>query len=398
MQNRKILMTRLSIGVALSMALIACNSSGSAVAENGESEKTSITPVDGPPFRMDEIADFDQPWAMTFLPDGRLLVTEMDGRLKLVTLGEATPIIALVQGTPEVDRGGQGGFGDVVLAPDFSESGMVYLSWVEAGDDDVRGAVVGRAKLNLDEEAGPRLEGLKIIWRQDPKVTGRGHFSHRIAFSPDGEYLFIGSGERQKFDPAQDMSGNLGKIVRLKPDGSVPDDNPFADKGGVTAQIWSLGHRNILGLAFDGQGRLWNQEMGPKGGDELNLVIKGKNYGYPVVSNGDHYDGTDIPDHDTRPEFEAPKMFWNPSISPAGLMVYSGTAFPQWQGNIFIGALSGKALVRVTVDGDTAKEADRFDMKMRIREVEQGPDGSIWLLADGQRGSDGQLFRLSPNG
>ena len=391
-------MQKLTISAAIPLLLLACNSSTDASAESEAQPAAMISPVDGPPFNRTEVADFDAPWAMTFLPDGRLLVTEMDGRLKLLDLSSKTPSVSLVGGTPEVDRGGQGGFGDVVLAPDFAESGMVYLSWVEAGPDDTRGAVVGRANLVLDGEEGPVLEGLETIWTQVPKVTGRGHFSHRIAFSPDGKYLFIGSGERQKFDPAQDMDANLGKVVRLYPDGRVPEDNPFADQGGVTAQIWSLGHRNILGLAFDDKGRLWNQEMGPKGGDELNLVKKGANYGYPIVSNGDHYDGKEIPDHDTRPDLEAPKVSWNPVISPAGLMFYSGKAFPKWQGSAFIGGLSSKSLVRVSFDGTAAEEAERFDMGTRIREVEQGPDGAIWLLEDGRNGAEGRLFRLDPVG
>jgi glucose/arabinose dehydrogenase len=180
--------------------------------------------------------------------------------------------------------------------------------------------------------------------------------------------------------------------VRLNDDGSVPKDNPFADKGGVTAQIWSLGHRNPLGIAFDGRGELWNIEMGPRGGDELNLVKRGANYGYPIVSNGDHYDGRPIPDHDTRPEFKAPAVWWTPVISPASFIIYSGSEFPDWRGDGFIGGLSSMALVRVEFDGDKAREAERFDMGKGVREVEQGPDGAIWLLEDGE---DGRLLRLS---
>jgi glucose/arabinose dehydrogenase len=189
------------------------------------------------------------------------------------------------------------------------------------------------------------------------------------------------------------MNTNLGKIVRLNDDGTVPDGNPFADRGGVTAQIWTLGHRNLLGLAFDADGRLWNHEMGPKHGDELNLVIRGENYGYPIVSNGDHYDGTEIPDHDTRPEFAAPKAYWVPSIAPAGLIIYSGSLLPDWKGNGFIGGLASKALIRIEFEGDKAREAERFDMGKRIREVEQGPDGAIWLLED-EKG--GRLLKLTP--
>jgi glucose/arabinose dehydrogenase len=254
--------------------------------------------------------------------------------------------------------------------------------------------VVARGQLSLSGNGG-QLRNMEVIWRQVPKVPGQGHSGHRIAFG-DG-YLWISSGERQKFDPAQDMTANLGKIVRLNYDGSVPADNPFYASGGVTAEIWSLGHRNPLGLAFDAAGRLWDVEMGPMGGDELNLVQRGANYGYPIVSNGDHYDGTDIPDHPTRPEFAPPAVFWNPVISPSSLMFYSGSEFPDWRGDAFIGGLSSQALVRIEFNGESAREAQRFEMGQRIRAVEQGPDGAMWLLEDGRqgRGGDGTLLKLT---
>ncbi|WDS35549.1 PQQ-dependent sugar dehydrogenase [Pseudoxanthomonas sp.] len=345
------------------------------------------------PFTVTPVHAFKEPWAMAFLPDGRLLVTEKAGHLQLFDLktGTATEI----HGVPQVDYGGQGGFGDVVLHPDFANNRVLYLSYAEAGQGDTRGAAVARATLALDAAGGGTLQDLKVIWRQVPKVEGRGHYGHRMAFDRTGK-LWISSSERQKFDPAQDMASNLGKIVRLNDDGSVPADNPFASQGGVAAQVWSLGHRNVLGLAFDAQGRLWAQEMGPKGGDELNLVERGANYGYPIVSNGDHYDGRDIPDHPTRPEFAAPKITWNPVISPAGLLIYSGSQFPDWKGNAFIGGLSSHSLVRITFDGGNAHEAARYDMGQRIREVEQGPDGALWLLEDGEDGSDGRLLKLTP--
>jgi glucose/arabinose dehydrogenase len=196
------------------------------------------------------------------------------------------------------------------------------------------------------------------------------------------------------------MQANLGKIIRLNLDGSVPNDNPFADRGGVTAEVWSLGHRNPLGLAFDASGRLWDVEMGPMGGDELNLVRRGANYGYPIVSNGDHYDGRDIPDHHTRPEFAAPAVWWNPVISPSSLLFYGGDEFPDWRGDAFIGGLSSQSLVRIEFDGETAREAERFQMGRRIRAVEQGPDGAIWLLEDGRpgRGGNGYLLKLTMPG
>lgn len=231
-----------------------------------------------------------------------------------------------------------------------------------------------------------------MIWRQVPKTGGQGHYGHRLLFGPDGK-LWISSSERQKFDPAQDMASNLGKIVRLNDDGSVPADNPFAARGGVAAQVWSLGHRNVLGMDFDAQGRLWEVEMGPRGGDELDLVERGANYGWPLVSEGSHYSGRPIPGHATRPEFSAPKIAWTPVISPSSLLVYSGRRYPGWAGNAFIGGLSSKALVRVELDGDSAHETARYDMGQRIRAIEQAPDGLLWLLEDGK---DARLLELRP--
>ena len=350
--------------------------------------------ADAPPpsaidFAITPVATLDEPWALRFLPDGRMLVTEKPGTLRIVTQqGAVGPAIA---GVPAVDYGGQGGLGDIALHPAYAENSMIYLSYAEAGDGDLRGAAVARARLALEGDGG-RLDDLEVIWRQHPKVTGRGHYGHRLLFSPDG-YLFISSGERQKFDPAQDMAQNLGKIIRLHDDGRVPQDNPFANQGGVTAQIWSLGQRNPLGIAFDSAGRLWEHEMGPRDGDELNLIIKGENYGYPIVSNGDHYSGRPIPDHDTRPEFMAPKITWTPVISPSGMIIYSGDLFAHWQGSALITGLSSRSLVRVAFDGDTAREAERFGMGKRMRGIAQGPAGALWLLEDG---NDGRLLKLTP--
>ncbi len=391
------MMTKFSLTGALTIALIACTNGDDARATEGSSDSdtlSTISPVDREPFTTTEITDFDEPWAMTFLPDGRMLVTEKAGKLFLVDQkGTKTEI----GGIPDVDYGGQGGFGDVILSPDFAESGLIYLSWVEAGDGDTRGAVAAHAKLSLApigaEAEAPEISDLKVIWTQNPKVTGKGHYSHRLVFSPDGKYLFIGSGERQKFDPSQDMKQNLGKIVRLNPDGTIPSDNPFIEDEDALHEIWSLGHRNILGMAFDSNGKLWNQEMGPRDGDELNLVQRGSNYGYPIVSEGDHYDGKKIPNHDTRPEFAAPKVAWVPTIAPAGLIFYSGEMFPAWQDSAFIGGLASEALIRVTFDGESAKEAERFKMGARIREVEQGPGGALWVLQDGE---GGKLLKLTP--
>lgn len=391
----KSLLTSACVAVLLCTACNGTSNAQSDAAGGAQDQHSAATDAGkaGKPFTTTVVADFEEPWAMTFLPDGRLLVTEKKGALKLVDVSNGKT--GDIGGVPEVDYGGQGGFGDVVLHPEFADSGIVYISYAEAGESRTRGAVVARAKLTLDAQGGGALSDLKVIWRQVPKVDGRGHYGHRIAFDKDG-MLWISSSERQKFDPAQDMGLNLGKIVRLNDDGSVPRDNPFADKGGVAAQVWSLGHRNILGLAFDAQGRLWAHEMGPRGGDELNLIERGANYGYPIVSNGDHYDGRTIPDHDTRPEFNAPEITWNPVISPAGFVIYSGDDFPDWQGDGFIGGLSSQTLVRVEFDGTSAKEAQRFDMGARIREVEQGPDGALWLLEDGDKGSEGRLLKLTP--
>jgi len=349
----------------------------------------------GLPFAVTPVATLTAPWAMTFLPDGRLLVTEKAGSLRIVT--QEGRISVPVSGTPAVSSEGQGSLNDVVLSPDYANDGYVYLSYAEpATTGRLSGGAVGRGRLVLDDQGGGHIDDFQVIWRQEPKVSGSGHYSGRIAFSPDGRFMFVTSGERQKFDPAQDMTQNLGKIVRLSPTGGIPSDNPYYDQGRIKAQIWTAGHRNLLGLAFDAEGRLWSHEMGPQGGDELNLIEKGANYGYPVVSNGDHYDGKPIPDHDTRPEFAAPKISWTPVISPAGLIFYSGDMFPNWKGSAFIGGLSSRALVRVTFDGTDAREVERFDMGQRIREVEQGPDGALWLLEDGNRGGTSRLLKLTP--
>ena len=352
-------------------------------------------------FLIEELASFDQPWSMAFLPDGNFLVTEKPGKMFL--MNQAGETLSEISGVPEVAYGGQGGLGDVAIHPDFNENKTVYVSFAEEGENDTRGAVVIKATLDLSEEGGA-LSNLEYIWRQVPKVTGRGHYAHRMAFSEDG-YLFISSGDRQKFDPAQDMTSNMGKIIRLNDDGSIPTDNPFYNDGGVAAEVWSLGHRNPLGIDFDADGKLWNIEMGPRGGDELNLVLKGEDYGYPTVSNGIHYNGSNIPNHDTRPEFEEPKEWWGdgysiPVISPSSFVIYQGDLFDDWQGSGFISGLSSESLIRVQFDGDSAKEIERFDMGRRIRSVEEGPDGALWLLEDYPRRQDtskGRLLRLTPH-
>ncbi|MCC4585864.1 PQQ-dependent sugar dehydrogenase [Xanthomonas melonis] len=376
------------LALACSATLFA---TGAALAEPAAAPAASIPKAQWP-FQATVVADFDEPWAMSFLPDGTLLVSEKRGAL--MRLDTRTKRKRAITGVPTVAYGGQGGFGDVVPHPNFSKNGLVYLSYAELGQNNTRGGAVARAKLTLDANGGGTLSGLQVIWRQVPYVSGNGHFGHRIAFGKDGK-LWITSSERQRFDPAQDMKSNLGKLIRLNDDGSVPADNPFAAQGGVAAQVWSLGHRNLLGIAFDAKGQLWEHEMGPAGGDELNLIQRGANYGYPIVSNGDHYDGRPIPDHNTRPEFAAPKISWTPVISPAGFVIYNGKQFPAWRGNGFIGGLSSRALVRVSL-GDQPTELARYDMEARIREVEQGPDGALWLLEDEASGSTGRLLKLTP--
>ena len=330
-------------------------------------------------YKVNNIAEFNEPWAIAPLKDGRLLLTERKGRLYL--FDPETKKKTEIKGTPKVAYGGQGGLGDVALHPDFANNPWIYLSYAEQGQGGY-GAVVIRGKLDL-KQGVPQLTQIEKIWTQVPKFSsGQGHYGHRIVFGPDGK-LWISSGERQQFDPAQDMKSNAGKIIRLNDDGSIPADNPFMNQGKIAQQVWSLGHRNPLGMAFDPKGQLWVIEMGPKGGDELNKIIKAKNYGYPLVSNGDHYDGKPIPDHSTRPEFEAPVLDWTPVISPSDLNFYTGKMFPQWQNKAIATGLSSKAIIIIDTMQQPAKEVQRLDMKARIRGAVQAQDGGIWVIEDG---------------
>ena len=354
------------------------------------------------PFEVEVIDTFQEPWALSEMPDGRFLLSEKKGTLLIIN--EAGERSLRVAGVPQVVFWGQGGFGDVQVHPDFENNGLVYMSYVEAGVGDTRGAAVARGRL---DESGrrPALQDVEVIWRQYPKQVGYGHYGHRIAFDDDG-YLWISSGDRQKFTPSQDMQSNIGKILRLNDDGSIPEDNPFVDyyetdafvdDEGVYPQIWSLGHRNPLGMDFDLDGRLWEIEMGPAGGDELNLIERGENYGYPVVSNGEHYDERPIPDHDTRPEFAEPAIWWTPVISPGDLMVYRGDAFPEWKGNALVAGLSSRAIIRIQLNDDgSAEELERFPMDYRIRSLAQDADGNVWVVEDDGGREGGRLLKLTP--
>lgn len=331
----------------------------------------------------------DAPWALTFLPDGRMLITEKPGDLVIVSNDGS--VSEPITGTPDVWAQGQGGLMDVALHPDFASNQMVYLSFAEAGEGGTAGTALGRGRM-----VGNTIEGFEVIWRQAPKVEGPNHFGNRIVFAPDGK-LFLALGERFKFTPAQDPSNTLGTVVRLNDDGSVPDDNPFVGRAGVDPAIWSWGHRNIESAAIHPEtGELWVVEMGPLGGDELNRVERGANYGWPIVSRGINYDGTDIPDPETYPQFKGAAKYWSPVRSPSGMVVYTGDMFPAWRGDILFGALSAGGIERVDLEGDTVAGTEFIPLNTRIREVEQGPDGAIWLLTNTKGGGPGELWRVEP--
>lgn len=380
--------------IALAGALVL---TGGAVAAVAAMAEPSAPP--NAPFRIEEIADLDQPWAMTFLPDGRMLITEKVGQLLMLSADGKQR--KAVTGVPAVMSQGQGGLMDVVLHPRFAKNRMVYFSYSEAAGKD--SSVVLARGVFIDGDA-PSLRNVQTLFRGPKYDAMTGHYSGRIAFSPEGK-LYFTVGDRQQWDgfqrtEPQDIQILSGKVLRLNDDGAPAAGNPLAARGGDPA-VWTYGHRNLLGLAFDANGNLWEQEMGPLGGDEVNLILPGRNYGWPVVSNGDNYprpptNGAAIPDHRPGDGFEAPKVWWNPAISPAGMMVYSGKLWPQWRGDIFIGGLSSRSLVRVDVNGSEAAKGDQFALGARIREPEEGPDGSIYLLTDGLRGSDGKLVKLTP--
>lgn len=347
-------------------------------------------------FAREEIGRFEEPWAAAFAPGTQVLfVTEKKGTIRFLDM--AAGRLGTVSGAPKVDYGGQGGLGDIAFLPAEASPTLsrrtIYLSWAEAGDGSTRGAAVGKGTLVCEEADACRIDGLEVIWRQSPKVTGRGHYSHRLAISPDGQYLFVASGERQKGEPAQDTSNNLGSIVRLTLDGAPAPGNPFAGQSGKARDIWSWGHRNTLGLHFDDAGRLWNLEHGPAGGDELNLIEKGRNYGWPLVSGGDHYDGRPIPANSTRPDLAGPAVNWTPVIAPGDFIFVSGKMFPAMKGHVLIAGLKEKALIEVAIEGDAAREIARYPTGFRVREIVEAPDGAVVIFEDG---GAGRAFRLTP--
>jgi glucose/arabinose dehydrogenase len=390
-------MRKFNLGSLLFPAALATASCGSA--QSGDtSAQSSPAAQAGKPFAISEHGTFKEAWALAFAPGTQaLFITERAGSMKFVDLPRGRQ--GTVTGLPAVDYGGQGGLGDVAFLPSEAASTLsrrtIYLTWAEAGDNDTRGAALGRGTLVCEEADACRIEGLKVIWRQTPKVTGRGHFSHKIAFSPGEKYLFLSSGERQKGTPAQDLTVNLGKVLRLNLDGTPATGNPFAQRGGVSREIWSYGHRNLLGLQFDQNGQLYNLEHGPAGGDEINRVEPGKNYGWPIVSNGSDYNGADIPDHKTRPEFAAPVISWNPVIAPGDFLFYSGKLWPEWKNQALIAAMqrSGPGVVRVSIVGDKGTEAARYSFDKRLRDITEAADGSLYVIEDGP---DGRLLHLTP--
>jgi aldose sugar dehydrogenase len=363
------------------------------------------------PIRVERVASLEFPWAVDELPDGRLLITEKPGRLRIYADGTLS---APVEGVPKTSyrerKAEQGGLLDIAVDPSFAQTHRIYLSFSEPAEtqspdqketDDPRfgggidmsdNMLVGGAVASATLE-GNRLSNVQVIWRQAPKTIGRGHFGNRILIAKDGT-LYITSGERMRFDPSQDSNTNLGKVVRINADGSTPKDNPYAGNTGGRPDIWSIGHRNILSIAQQPSGQIWVVEMGPLGGDELNLLERGANYGWPVVSDGDNYDKSPIPDHKTRPEFKAAVKTWTPVIAPSGAIFYEGTMFP-WKGDLIVGGLASQAIIRLTLDGNRVKNEERLNMGRRIRDVLQRADGSIMAVTDDK---NGELLRLTPSG
>jgi glucose/arabinose dehydrogenase len=346
-------------------------------------------------FKVDEVASkLADPWAVAFLPDKRALVTEKHaGRLLIVTLG--TQKVLPVQGVPKVVGEDQVGLLDVLVPPEYATSKRVFISYVEPREGG-NGLAVARAR--LVDGAQPKLDQLEVVFRASPTLASTQHPGGRIVLAPDGN-LFVTVGERSILPgrkQAQDLASDLGKVVRITPDGAAPKDNPFVDRQGARPEIWSYGHRNLLGAALDSKQRLWVAEMGPRGGDELNLIGKGKDYGWPTIGYGEEYSGKPIHETTQRAGMEQPVYYWDPVISPGALAIYSGELFPEWKGSFFIAGLSSKALIRLTLDNDRVTGEERLltDRQERIRDVVQGPEGALYLLTDD---ASGKLLALTPD-
>ena len=351
--------------------------------QNARAE-VSIIGSSGSTIKIEKLAVFDEPWALTFINENDLLVSTKKGKLWLVKT-DGTKF--LIDGLPDITYGGQGGLGDILPHPNFRNNSLLYISFVTSENNGrTRGAKVIRAKL----ENG-KLLNHQTIWEQLPQTRGRGHFSHRLAFGPAGSshngMLFISSGDRQIMDPAQSFDNNLGKIIRLHDDGRIPNDNPFKEMGFPANTIWSLGHRNVLGISFAPNNNLWANEMGPLHGDELNLISKGANYGWPVVSEGNHYNGKHIPSHSTNEKFTPPVRFWVPTIAPSSLAFMPIEGANKWSGNAVISGLKSKSIFRLVMANDQVIQSERFSMGKRVRAVTIGPDLDLWAIEDGGNGS-----------
>ena len=333
----------------------------------------------------------DHPWALAFLPDGRILVTERPGRMRLIAKdGTLSPPLG---GVPKVFASGQGGLHDVVLDRSFAQNHTVYLCYAEPVDGRGRTAL---ARARLVDEGTPRLDALQVIFRQAGPLSSGNHFGCRIVQTAD-DNLFLTTGDHfTTRDQAQNLGDDLGKIIRIRPDGSVPPDNPFVGRAGAKPEIWSYGHRNAQGLVLDpATGKLWEHEHGPRGGDEVNIIEKGKNYGWPVIGYGIDYSGAKIHESTHKPGMEQPLKYWVPSIAPSGMTFYTGDLFAAWRGSLFLGALVSQVLVRLEIDGDKVVKEERLlqQLRERVRDVRQGPDGALWLATDN---SSGRILRLAP--
>ena len=340
-------------------------------------------------------AGLEHPWGLAFLPDGRMLVTERPGRLRVVDpkAEGRLRISPAVKNVPRVYAGGQGGLLDVALDPRFADNRLIYISYAEAREGSRNGTTVARAKLSTDLTA---LEEVSVIFRQEPSYSSSAHFGSRLVFARDGT-LFVTMGDRFSLrEEAQNLANHYGKIVRIGTDGKPPKDNPFFGKDNARPEIWSYGHRNVQGAALHPvTGKLWINEHGPRGGDEVNVPLAGKNYGWPIIGYGIDYSGARIHDSTQRAGLEQPIHHWTPSIAPSGLAFYTGDRFPAWKSSVFVGALAGQMLVRLELDGEKVVHEERMltGLRSRIRDVRQGPEGLLYLLTDE---GDGRVLRLSP--